>query len=80
MAIQADAPCGLEKPITKRRTTEQKGNKRKKALTDVSACDRENGSRPKSRPSLNRKLKISTNRGGGGRRGGKKKEHGEPRW
>ncbi len=29
-SVQEDAPCGLEKPITKPRTTEQKGYKKRR--------------------------------------------------
>jgi hypothetical protein len=35
LAIQEDAPCGLEKPITKQRTNEQKGNKIRRSNTSL---------------------------------------------
>ncbi len=33
LAVQEVAPCELEKPITKQRTTEQKGNKIRRSQT-----------------------------------------------
>ncbi len=49
MAIQEVAPCGLEKPITKQRITEQKGNKHN--------ADNRNRKKTKNKTSLNPKLK-----------------------
>jgi hypothetical protein len=59
LAIQEDAPCGLENPIGKQRIAEQKGNKIRRSKTTMLVTAKTGKDQKQTRPRLNPKLKQS---------------------